>query len=106
MIPGQSMTLGVPAVSPNGTAPRCQHLDGIAPVKPQSAVCLDCRDRPDRPGRQAGLVVCLTCGWVACSDDSPNHHARAHYEETDHPVAAGLAPGPAWRWCYVHHRRV
>ena len=38
-------------------------------------------------------MVCLTCGWVACSDDSPNQHARAHYEETDHPVAAGLASG-------------
>ena len=34
-------------------------------------------------------MVCLTCGWVTCSDDSPNQHARAHYEETDHPVAAG-----------------
>jgi uncharacterized UBP type Zn finger protein len=103
MIPGQSMTLGVPAVSLNGTAPHCQHLDGLAPVKPQSVDCVDCRDRP---GRQVGLVVCLTCGWVACSDDSPNHHALAHYEETDHPVAAGLAAGAAWRWCYVHHRRV
>ena len=103
MIPGQSMTLGAPAVSPNGTAPRCEHLDGLAPVRPQSADCRDCRNRRDR---QAGLVVCLTCGWVACSDDSPNQHARAHYEETDHPVAAGLAPGSAWRWCYVHQRLV
>ena len=103
MIPGQSMTVDVPAVSPNGTAPRCAHLDGLAPVKPQSADCPDCRSRPGRP---AALVVCLTCGWVACSDDSPNRHARAHYEETDHPVAAGLAPGSARRWCYVHQRLV
>jgi uncharacterized UBP type Zn finger protein len=51
-------------------------------------------------------MVCLTCGWVACCDDSPNQHARAHYEETDHPVAAALAPGAAWRWCYVHQRLV
>jgi uncharacterized UBP type Zn finger protein len=103
MIPGQSMTLDVPAVSPNGAAPRCEHLDGLAPVKPQSADCPDCRSRPGRP---AGLVVCLTCGWVACSDDSPNRHARAHYEETDHPVAARFAPGSARRWCYVHQRLV
>ena len=103
MIPGQSMALGAPAVSPNGTAPRCDHLDGLAPVSPQSDDCLDCRSRQER---QAGLVFCLTCGWVACSDDSPNQHARAHYEETDHPVAAGLAPGWAWRWCYVHQRLV
>ena len=103
MIPGQSMTLGTPVVSPNGTAPRCQHLDGLEPVGPQSENCQDCRAGQDR---QEGLVVCLTCGWVACSDDSPNHHARAHYEETDHPVAAGLAPMAAWRWCYVHRRLV
>jgi len=51
-------------------------------------------------------MVCLTCGWVACSDDSPNQHARADYEETDHPVAARLAAGAAWRWCYVHQRLV
>ena len=113
MISGQSMAPGLPAVSPNGTAPRCEHLDGLGPVRPLSADCRDCRDCRDRRtartagtarDRPGGLVVCLTCGWVACSDDSPNQHARAHYEETDHPVAAGLAPGSAWRWCYVHQR--
>ena len=103
MIPGQSMTLGVPAVSPNGTAPRCEHLDDLAAVKHQSGDCPDCRNRPGHP---VGLVVCLTCGWVACSDDSPNRHARAHYEETDHPVVAWLAPDAARRWCYVHQRLV
>ena len=35
MIPGQSMALGAPAISLNGTAPRCEHLDGLAPVRPQ-----------------------------------------------------------------------
>ena len=106
MISGQSMAPGLPAVSPNGTAPRCEHLDGLGPVRPQSADCRDCRERPAPEPPGGGLVVCLTCGWVACSDDSPNQHARAHYEETDHPVAAGLAPGSAWRWCYVHQRLV
>jgi uncharacterized UBP type Zn finger protein len=103
VIPGQSMALGVPAVSLNGAAPRCEHLDGLAPPAPQSADCRECRDQQDR---RAALVVCLTCGWVACCDDSPNRHARAHYEETDHPVVAGLAPGAARRWCYVHQRLV
>jgi uncharacterized UBP type Zn finger protein len=100
MIPGQSMALGAPAASSNGTAPRCEHLDGLVPVRPRSVDCGECQNR------QAGLAVCLTCGWVACSDDSPNQHAKAHYEETDHPVAAGLAPGAAGRWCYVHQRLV
>lgn len=103
MIPGQSTALGRPAVSLNGTAPRCEHLDGLAPVRPLSDNCRGCEDRPDRP---ADLVICLTCGWVACSDASPNQHARAHYEETDHPVAARLRPGTRWRWCYVHQRLV
>jgi Zn-finger in ubiquitin-hydrolases and other protein len=97
---GQSMVLGGAAASPNGAAPRCEHLDGLAPVTPQSGDCLDCGNG------QVSLVVCLTCGWVACSDDSPNRHARAHYEETDHPVAANLAQDAAWRWCYVHKRLV
>jgi uncharacterized UBP type Zn finger protein len=103
MIPGQSMTVGAPAISLNGSAPRCQHLDGLAPVRPLSDDCRGCRDHPDRP---VDLVMCLTCGWVACSDDSPDQHARSHYEETDHPVASGLRPGRHWRWCYVHQRLV
>jgi uncharacterized UBP type Zn finger protein len=103
MIPAQNMALGPPVVSLNGSTPRCEHLDGLQPVTPQSDDCRDCRDRTDR---LASLAVCLTCGWVACSGDSPGHHARAHYEETDHPLAAGLAPGPPWRWCHVHQRLV
>jgi len=103
MIPGQSMALGTPAVSLNGTSPRCEHLDGLAPVGPQSTDCRECLNGRDR---QTSLVVCLTCGWVACSDDSPHQHAKAHYQETDHPVAASLVPGAAWRWCYVHQRLV
>jgi uncharacterized UBP type Zn finger protein len=103
MIPGQGMTLGASAAGPNGTAPRCEHLDDLAPVTPRSDACPAC---PACPARQGRLLVCLTCGWVACSDDSPGRHARAHYEETDHPVAGDLAPGAVWRWCYVHQRLV
>jgi len=103
MIPAQNTALGVPAISPNGSAPRCEHLDGLQPVTPRSDHCQDCQDRTDR---LAFLVVCLSCGWVACSDDSPGEHARAHYQETDHPLAAGLETGSRWRWCYVHQRPV
>jgi uncharacterized UBP type Zn finger protein len=103
MVPGQSKALGVPVISPNGSAPRCEHADGILPVAPQSDHCLDCQDHAES---LAALRVCLSCGWVACSDDSPNQHAKAHYEETDHPLAAGLEPGSRWRWCYVHQRLV
>jgi hypothetical protein len=43
---------------------------------------------------------------VACSDDSPERHAAAHYAETDHPVVRALRPGPVRNWCYVHRRTV
>ncbi|MGO8892307.1 MAG: UBP-type zinc finger domain-containing protein [Streptosporangiaceae bacterium] len=99
MIPAQNIALGSPAISLNGSAPPCEHIDGLQPVTPLSDDCRGCQDHPDRP---APLVFCLTCGWVACSDDSPSRHAKAHYEETDHPLAAGLEPGSRWRWCYVH----
>jgi hypothetical protein len=98
-----SMALGAPAVTPNGSAPRCTHLDELAPVTPRSDYCADCRAQGES---WKALLVCLTCGWVACSDDSPRRHASAHYRETDHPVAAGLAAKLGWRWCYVHRRRV
>jgi uncharacterized UBP type Zn finger protein len=103
MLPGQSVALGAVVSSPNGSAPRCEHLHGLTPVTPQSDYCPDCRPRD---GVWKALRVCLTCGWVACSDDSPNRHAMAHYEETDHPLAAGLGTESGSRWCYVHRRPV
>lgn len=103
MTSDQSMALGAATFSANGSAPRCEHLDGLVPVMAQSSRCQACPAEDDRP---ATLLICLTCGWVACSDDSPNRHANAHYAETDHPIVVRVAPGPAWRWCYVHHRLV
>jgi hypothetical protein len=99
IFPERNMATGAVGSSPNGTAPRCGHLDGLSPVTPRSEYCPGCRAQGDR---WKALLVCLTCGWVACSDDSPGRHAKAHYEETDHPLAAGSG----WKWCYVHRRRV
>ena len=103
MIPGQNMAPGAPASSPNGTAPRCEHADGLPPVSPGSDHCPDCTRHPDHP---AALVICLTCGWVACADTSPNHHAKAHYQETNHPVTAALPPATHPKWCYIHQRPI
>jgi hypothetical protein len=101
--PERSMAIGALVGSPNGSAPHCEHLDGLSPVVPRSDYCPDCRAVG---GRWKALLLCLTCGWVACSDDSAGHHAKAHYEETDHPLVAGLAAGSGRRWCYVHRRHV
>jgi uncharacterized UBP type Zn finger protein len=84
-----------------GPAPPCDHLFQVRCVTPHSQGCLVCLDR----GRRwLGLCLCLTCGWVACSDDSAGHHARDHYEETDHPVSVRLPEEQGPRWCYVHER--
>jgi Zn-finger in ubiquitin-hydrolases and other protein len=126
MISGPGLAAGPFPPSGNGSAPRCGHLDGFRPAAPGSAVCQACAAPPDRPvrpaspdhpapenrpgpqnrpARRAILLACLTCGWVACSDDVPGH-ARAHYEETDHPVARSLDRVSGWTWCYVHQRRI
>ncbi|MEV4020028.1 UBP-type zinc finger domain-containing protein [Nonomuraea angiospora] len=87
----------------NGQAPRCNHLDLLSAVEHEAPECRECLDLGWIWNR---LLACQTCGWVACSDDSPGGHARAHYQETDHPVVAALDPGSTWRWCYVHERLV
>ncbi len=87
----------------NGQAPRCDHVHQLPAARRGPPKCEECLAQ----GRTwVGLLVCLTCGWVACSDDSPGGHARAHYQETDHPVVGALEPESTWRWCYVHCRTV
>jgi len=82
---------------------RCGHLGTVRPVEPSSTSCEQCLHlRQD----WMELWMCLSCGWVACSDDSPRQHARAHYEETDHPIAVPLPYGSQPRWCHVDQRAV
>jgi uncharacterized UBP type Zn finger protein len=100
---GSEFVLDVQALSLNGSAPHCEHLDAVVPVDPTGNICRECQATGE--GR-LGLLACLTCGWVGCSNDSSRRHARAHYEETDHPLARALRPGPVWTWCYVHERAV
>jgi uncharacterized UBP type Zn finger protein len=87
----------------NGRAPRCNHLDTLMVVERGSPECKECLVLG---WAWTHLLACLTCGWVACSDDSPGSHAQAHYQETDHPVVAAIEAGSSWRWCYVHGRTV
>jgi uncharacterized UBP type Zn finger protein len=81
----------------------CEHLSGARAIRPHSTQCLECLERGSG---WVELWLCLSCGWVACSDDSPNQHAKAHYQETDHPVAVSLEHDRRQRWCYVHQRTV
>jgi uncharacterized UBP type Zn finger protein len=81
----------------------CDHVAVAHLVQPYSAGCQLCLERGEG---WVDLWLCLSCGWVACSNDSSHQHAKAHYEETDHPVAVSLPPGTRMRWCYVHQRSV
>ena len=47
------------------------------------------------------LRECRTCGTIACCDDSPNRHARAHAESENHPIISSAQPGERWTYCYV-----
>jgi uncharacterized UBP type Zn finger protein len=87
---------------PDRAGPSCRHAEAVHRRDPGLPACPEC---VARGADWAALLVCLTCGWVACSDDSPNQHARAHYQETDHPVATTYRPSD-WRWCFVHQRVV
>src|SRR5437016_1525834 len=64
----------------DGSAARCEHLADALLVYPRSETCEQCE--AERLTWLA-LRLCLTCGWVACSDESPGQHAIAHYQETD-----------------------
>jgi monovalent cation/hydrogen antiporter len=80
----------------------CEHL-AAAPfiAEPTSALdaCPDCLAIGDR--NWVHLRMCLTCGHVGCCDSSPNRHANAHYDASDHPVMRSIELGESWRWCFI-----
>jgi uncharacterized UBP type Zn finger protein len=82
---------------------RCAQVAEAPNFEPLSTGCPQCREHAEG---WVELWVCLSCGWVACSDSSPNQHAKAHDEETDHPVAGPRRDDARPRWCYVHERAV
>ena len=78
----------------------CTHLDAVAlsELPPSVDGCEEClRDG----GKWLHLRICLTCGHVGCCDDSPNRHATAHADATEHPIIRSLEPGEDWSWCYA-----
>lgn len=76
----------------------CPHLAEIREVMPSADGCEDCLRIG---GEWLHLRLCLTCGRVACCDDSPNRHAMAHYRASGHPMIRSFEPGETWLWCYV-----
>ena len=76
----------------------CTHLDQIRDVKPSANGCEDCLRIG---GRWVHLRMCLVCGHAGCCDDSPNRHARAHFQSSGHPIETSLERGEHWKYCFV-----
>jgi uncharacterized UBP type Zn finger protein len=78
----------------------CTHLDQIDLNVQADAegVCTDCLAIGSS---WVHLRECMTCGHVACCDDSPNRHATKHYQSVGHPIISSKEPGEDWLWCYV-----
>jgi predicted MFS family arabinose efflux permease len=88
----------VPAASAADAPFVCEHLGQIALAPAASDGCLECL----RSGqRWVHLRLCLACGHVGCCDASANQHATRHFRATGHAIIQSLAPGEAWRWCYL-----
>lgn len=76
----------------------CEHMDQTGDVQPVSQGCSACEESGDR---WVHLRICMTCGSVGCCDNSKNRHARAHFQETGHPIIQSFEPEEDWWWCYV-----
>jgi uncharacterized UBP type Zn finger protein len=76
----------------------CEHLENVIDTPPSSTVCDQC---VAMGSRWVHLRACMTCGQVGCCDQSPNRHARKHWEEHTHQVARSIEPGETWKYCYA-----
>ena len=81
----------------------CSHRDAIALARlsedeKAGAVCAACVDSGDE---WLHLRQCRTCGAVSCCDDSPNRHARKHWETAGHPIVTSAEPREIWTWCFA-----
>lgn len=77
----------------------CAHQNEITEVRPDAAdVCTECVALGDD---WVHLRICMTCGHVACCDNSKNRHARRHFHATQHPIIQSYEPGEGWRYCWI-----
>lgn len=80
--------------------PDCSHLGMAQQVVPSSTGCYECEQQHTHWN---ALRICLLCGHVGCSDDSPQQHALKHYQQTGHPLIYeyGNPAGNTIGWCYI-----
>ena len=77
---------------------KCTHVSEIRDVTPSAKGCEECLKTGDW---WVHLRLCRICGHVGCCDDSPNKHARAHFEASGHPIIEGYDPPEGGGWCYI-----
>jgi uncharacterized UBP type Zn finger protein len=78
----------------------CTHLDAVELLEVPDDVA-GCEECLANGTRWVHLRMCQTCGHVGCCDNSPGHHATAHYEATSHPIIRSAEAGEDWSWCYL-----
>ena len=81
-------------------ASSCSHLDSIAVTELPDPL-LGCEECLKIGSRWVHLRMCLECGKVGCCDNSPNRHARAHFQEVGHPLIRSAEPREDWAWCFA-----
>jgi len=81
----------------------CDHV-GEVKIRDVERPARGCEDCLKMGGVWVHLRECLTCGHIACCDNSPNKHATAHFRHTKHPIITSVEPGEEWTWCYVDDR--
>jgi len=74
----------------------CGHLDQVRVTQPDRSGCDHCSPDAVYPTTR----MCLVCGHLGCCDTSVEKHARAHFQETGHPLMRSLHQDERWMWCY------
>ncbi len=80
---------------------KCTHADQILVSRPDPAQIEGCEECLKVGGWWVHLRVCLTCGHIGCCDNSPNTHARRHYQENSHPIIQSGEQGEDWKYCFI-----
>jgi hypothetical protein len=77
----------------------CVHLPAnLGPPVPSGNGCQECLAAGKH--NWVHLRLCQVCGHVGCCDQSPGHHATAHFHQSEHPLVRSFEPGEDWWWCY------
>jgi uncharacterized UBP type Zn finger protein len=78
----------------------CSHADTVAVTELPDPL-LGCEECLKTGDRWVHLRMCLQCGKVGCCDNSPNRHARVHFQEEGHPLMRSAEPREEWAWCFA-----